>query len=182
LRKVRVWSREHEHAIRFAERARARHRLDVEASATAREAVEEADVVCTVTSSREPVLQGEWLRPGTHVNAVGASLPTARELDSRAVARARVYVDRRESAAKEAGDLLIPQAEGAIGPGHVVGEIGEVLTGGATGRQSEDEITVFKSLGLAVEDVAAARHIHDRARALGQGSWVDLGGARDAGA
>jgi alanine dehydrogenase len=182
LRKVRVWSREGEHAIRFAERARARHGLDVEAAATAREAVEEADVVCTVTSSREPVLEGEWLRSGTHVNAVGASLPSARELDSRAVARARVYVDRRESAAKEAGDLLIPQAEGAIGPGHVVGEIGEVLIGVAAGRGSKDEITVFKSLGLAVEDVAAARHIHDRARALGEGSWIELGGARDAGA
>jgi ornithine cyclodeaminase len=113
------------------------------------------------------------------VNAVGASLRTARELDSAAVARARVFVDRRESAASEAGDLLIPRAEGAIGDGHVQGELGEVLLGRLDGRRTDDEITLFKSLGLAVEDVASAHHIHARARATGVGTWVELGGSRD---
>lgn len=180
LRRVRVWSRDPAHAARLADGARARHGLDIQAAATAREAVEDADVVCTVTSSREPVLKGEWLRPGTHVNAVGASVRTARELDSAAVARARVFVDRRESAASEAGDILIPRAEGAIGGDHVQAEIGEVLIGCAAGRRSKDEITLFKSLGLAVEDVAAAHHIFGQARATGAGTWVELGGGRQA--
>ena len=157
-----------------------RHSFAIEAAPTAREAVSDADVVCTVTASREPVLEGAWLRPGTHVNAVGASLRTARELDSAAVARARVFVDRRESAASEAGDLLIPRAEGAIGDDHVQGELGEVLIGKVGGRRSATEITVFKSLGLAVEDVASAHHIHARARETGAGTWVELGGGRDA--
>ncbi len=105
---------------------------------------------------------------------------TSRELDSAAVAAARVFVDRRESAANEAGDLLIPRAEGAIGDDHVQGELGEVLIGKAVGRRTDTEITVFKSLGLAVEDVASAHHIHARARAAGAGTWVELGGGRDA--
>ncbi|HYU40772.1 MAG TPA: ornithine cyclodeaminase family protein [Vicinamibacteria bacterium] len=180
LRRVRVWSRDPAHVARFVEAARRRHRLDIQPAASAREAVEDADVVCTVTSSREPVLEGAWLRPGTHVNAVGASVRTARELDSAAVAAARVFVDRRESAANEAGDLLIPRAEGAIGDDHVQGELGEVLIGKVAGRRTDAEITVFKSLGLAVEDVASAHHIHARARAAGAGTWVELGGGRDA--
>ncbi len=181
LRRVRVWSRDPAHVARFVEAARARHPFAIEAAPTAREAVSDADVVCTVTASREPVLEGAWLRAGTHVNAVGASLRTARELDSAAVARARVFVDRRESAANEAGDLLIPRAEGAIGDEHVQGELGEVLLGRVDGRRTEAEITVFKSLGLAVEDVASAHHIHARAQAAGMGTWVELGGGRDAG-
>jgi ornithine cyclodeaminase len=179
LRTVRVWSRDEGHAARFAHAARARHGIEVDVARTARAAVAEADLVCTVTSSREPVLKGEWLRPGVHVNAVGASLRTARELDTAAVARARVFVDRRESAASEAGDLLIPRAEGAIGDDHVLAEIGEVLIGRAPGRRSADEVTLFKSLGLAVEDVAAAHHIYARARAEGAGTWVELGGGRE---
>jgi ornithine cyclodeaminase len=180
LRRVRVWSRDPAHVARFVEAARTRHRLDIEAAGNAREAVADADVVCTVTASREPVLEGGWLRPGTHVNAVGASIRTARELDSAAVAGARVFVDRRASAANEAGDLIIPRAEGAIGDDHVQGELGEVLVGRVGGRRSATEITVFKSLGLAVEDVASAHHIHARARETGAGTWVELGGGRDA--
>jgi ornithine cyclodeaminase/alanine dehydrogenase-like protein (mu-crystallin family) len=182
LRRVRVWSRDPAHVERFVDRARARHPFAVEPASSARAAVEEADIVCTVTSSREPVVEGAWLRPGTHVNAVGASLRTARELDGRAVAAARVFVDRRESAASEAGDLLIARAEGAIGDDHVAGEVGEVLIGRVPGRRSSAEITLFKSLGLAVEDVAAAHHIHGRARATGAGTWVELGGGREDGA
>jgi ornithine cyclodeaminase/alanine dehydrogenase-like protein (mu-crystallin family) len=181
LRRVKVWSRDAAHVARFVEAARKRHGFAIEAAPSARDAVAEADVVCTVTAAREPVLEGAWLRAGTHVNAVGASLRTARELDSAAVARARVFVDRRESAANEAGDLLMARAEGAIGDHHVQGELGEVLLGRVDGRRSQDEITVFKSLGLAVEDVASAHHIHARAQAAGMGTWVELGGGRDAG-
>ena len=182
LRRVRAWSRDPEHVRAFAARAARELGIRVEPAASAREAVEGADLVCTVTSSREPVLRGEWLSAGAHVNAVGASLSSARELDSAAVARARLFVDRRESALNEAGDFLIPRREGAIDDGHIRGELGDLLLGRCPGRQSEGDLTLFKSLGLAVEDVAAARLIYDNAVKAGAGSWVELGGARDAGA
>jgi ornithine cyclodeaminase len=180
LRRVRAWSRDPEHVRSFVERARRRLGLTVEAAASARAAVEGADLVCTVTSSREPVLQGEWLAPGTHVSAVGSSLPSARELDTAAVSRSRLFVDRRESTLNEAGDFLIPKREGAIDDGHIVAELGELLLGVHPGRESETEITVFKSLGLAVEDVAAARLVYDNAVKAGAGTRVELGGGRDA--
>jgi ornithine cyclodeaminase len=163
LRRVRVWSRHPEHARRFAAEESERHGLSIETAASAREAVEGADLICTVTSSREPVLEGAWIAPGAHVNAAGASIPAARELDTDAVRRARLFIDRRESALAEAGDLLIPIREGAVGEDHIVGEIGDVLLGRTPGRQSPEEITLFKSLGLAVEDVAAARFVWRRA-------------------
>jgi len=178
---VRVWSRSGDRARRFADRyAAAGKRIVV--CQSAREAAEGADVVCTITSSREPVLFGEWLAPGTHVNAVGASLATSRELDSAAVVKSRLYVDRRESTVNEGGDFLVPKREGLIGDDHIVGEIGELLIEPPRipGRRSADEITLFKSLGLAIEDVAAARRIYDRALAAGAGRWLELGGLRDA--
>lgn len=178
---VRVWSRSGDRARRFAERSSAVD-LRIVVCDSAREAVDGADIVCTLTSSREPVLARDWLAPGTHVNAVGASQSTSRELDSATVAAARLYVDRRESTVNEAGDFLVPKREGLIGDDHIVGEIGELLVDPprVTGRRSPTELTVFKSLGLAIEDVAAARRIYDRAVASGAGSWVDLGGLRDA--
>ena len=112
--------------------------------------------VCTVTASSTPILESEWLAPGVHVNAVGASTASTRELDTETVARSRFYVDRRESAMSEAGDILIPMDEGAVGTSHIVGELGEVLTGLAPPRASGEEVTVFKSLGMAVQDLAAA--------------------------
>jgi len=182
LRRVRAWSRGAEHVHAFQVRARRRLGIEVEAASSAREAVEGADIVCTVTSSREPVLKGEWLSPGAHVNAAGASLAAARELDTAAIVRARLFVDRRESTLNESGDFLIPRREGAIDDGHIRGELGELVLGRVPGRQTESEVTVFKSLGLAVEDVAAARLIYDNALATGAGTSVELGGARDAGA
>ena len=178
---VRVWSRSGERAQRFAERSAATG-ANVVVCESARDAVDGADIVCTVTSSREPVLHGAWLAPGTHVNAVGASLATSRELDSAAVVKARLYVDRRESTLNEGGDFLIPRNEGLVGDDHIVGEIGELLLDPPrlTGRRSSDEITLFKSLGLAIEDVASARRIYDRAVAAGAGTWIDIGGLRDA--
>ena len=137
-----------------------------------------ADIVCTVTSSREPVLNAQWLGPGVHVNAVGASVPSARELDSDTVAGARVFVDRHESARAEAGDLLIPRAEGRIGDDHVEAELGEVLASGLRRPRAATDRTVFKSLGLAVEDLAAARVVYARAVAEGRGTWIELGGER----
>jgi ornithine cyclodeaminase len=179
IRRVRVWSRNPARAQEFAARARKQVEAEILVSASAREAVEGADVVCTLTGARTPVLEGAWLAPGTHVNAVGASLPTARELDTAAVVRSRLFVDRRESARNEAGDFLIPRGEGALGDAHILGELGELLAGTLQGRTNRAEITLFKSLGLAIEDVAALRHVHERARAIGAGTRIALGGLRD---
>ncbi len=116
------------------------------------------------TSTRELVLAGAWLSPGTHVNAVGACVPSARELDAQAVARARLYVDRCESALAESGDFLLARAEGAVDDAHILGELGELLCGACEGRRSDDDITLFQSLGLGVEDVAVAHYLHGRDR------------------
>jgi alanine dehydrogenase len=173
LRRVRVWSRRPESASRFAAEESARHGLCVEAVDSAAAAVRGADLVCTLTAAREPVLAGEWLQPGAHVNAVGACTPMARELDSAAVAGARLYVDRRESALQESGDFLIPLREGAIADDHIRGELGELLLGRAAGRESAGDVTLFKSLGLAVEDLAAAYHVYRRAVAQGRGRQLE---------
>jgi ornithine cyclodeaminase len=174
LRRVRIWSRTPERAERFARLAARPGGLAVEPVGSAREAVLGADLVCTVTAAAEPVLLGEWLAPGAHVNAAGACFPAARELDTPAVVRSRLFVDRRESALNEAGDFLIPKREGAIGDEHIAGELGEVVIGRVPGRRSESEITLFKSLGLAVEDLAAAHHVHEQAVARGAGAVVAL--------
>jgi len=182
IRRARVWSRSLDHAEAFAAREGARHGIQVEAARSAREAVEGAEIICVATAAREPVLFGEWIARGAHVNAVGACIPAHRELDTAAVKQSRLFVDRRESALHEAGDILIPLREGAIGEDHIVGEIGEVLLGRIEGRRGADEVTVFKSLGLAIEDLAAAHRIHANATAQGGGTAVDLGGRRHEGA
>jgi ornithine cyclodeaminase len=170
--KARIWSRTAEHAQALAGETDAP--FPVEAAASAEDAVRGADVVCTTTTSREPILRRAWLRVGAHVNAVGSSIPTTRELDTETVAAAALFVDRRESTLNEAGDFLFAQREGAIGPGHIRAELGELLAGTAAGRTSADELTVFKSLGLAVEDLAAAEHLYRRAQDTGAGTEVDL--------
>jgi ornithine cyclodeaminase len=177
--RVRVWTRSGQRAKEFAARARERTGLEVIVSGSAREAVEGADVVCTLTAARTPVLEGAWLAPGVHVNAVGASLPASRELDTAAVVRSRLFVDRRESTLNEAGDFRYPRDEGAITEAHILGELGDLLAGTVRGRTGAGDVTLFKSLGLAVEDVAALRHIHTKAVASGAGTRVALGGLRE---
>jgi ornithine cyclodeaminase len=178
LRRVRVCGLSVERAQAFARHHEKTLGLPIEAVATAKEAVLGADLICTTTPSREPVLFGEWIAAGAHINAVGACFAATRELDTAAVVRSRLYVDRRESALAEAGDFLIPKSEGAIGDDHIVGELGEILAGRVAARRSTEEVTLFKSLGIAVEDLAAAHRIHSRARAAGKGIAVDFGGHR----
>jgi ornithine cyclodeaminase len=141
---------------------------------SAQEAVEGADVVVTATSSVDPVLRREWLKPGAHVNVIGGRPPTMRELDVATVADSTFYTDKRESAENEAFDYRDALEAGAIGPDHIRGEIGEVLIGTAPGRTSPDELTVFRSLGLAVEDLAAAEYVVRRARERGVGVEVEF--------
>ena len=147
FREVRVWSPRR--AAAFAEEH------GVTAVASAEEAVRGADVVVTATTSQTPVLSGEWLSPGVHINALGAPRPDWRELDDEVVRRSRVYVDSREAAMKESGDV--------IAAGEIFAEVGEVVSGAKPGRRSAEEVTLFKSLGLAVEDVATAELVHRKA-------------------
>ena len=181
LRRVRVWSRDTGRAHEFAGRESARHGLRIEVAASARAAVEGADLVCTATSSREPVLEGAWLASGVHINAVGACFADTRELDTAAVKGARLVVDRRESALNESGDFLIARREGAIGDDHIVGELGDVLLGKVPGRRTPEERTLFKSLGIAVEDLAAAHHIWRKAESLDRPAAIEFGGRRETG-
>ncbi len=180
IRRVRVASKDLDKAQAFAARESKRHGISVEPVRSVREAVRAADLICTVTSSREPVLLGDWIAPGAHINAVGSSVPSARELDTAAVIRSRLFVDRRESALNEAGDFLIPKKEGSIGDDHIQGEIGEILAGQISGRQSAEEITLFKSLGLAIEDLACAHHIYAKASESGTARFLEFGGSRHA--
>ncbi|HEV7239966.1 MAG TPA: ornithine cyclodeaminase family protein [Thermoanaerobaculia bacterium] len=141
---------------------------------SAEEAVRGADIVVTATSSREPILRREWLSPGVHINAVGSSIAAARELDSETVAAASLFVDRRESTLNESGDFLLARHDGMIDDSHIRAELGELLTGTTGGRTSEDEITLFKSLGLAIEDLASAAFLYEKARREGRGAWAEF--------
>ena len=168
--RCRVWSRTQEHAAAFAAEAHAP--FPVEVAESAEDAVRGADVLVTATSAPEPIVRRDWLGPGAHVNAVGSSIPTARELDADTITAAALFADARESMVNEGGDYLFAVREAGVGPEHIRAELGEVLIGSADGRRTDDELTVFKSLGLAAEDLAAAEHVYARARAAGAGTTV----------
>lgn len=172
--RVAVAGREPGRARRFAETMRERLGIPVEVAADPRNAVREADIITCATTSPIPVVFGADLRPGTHVDLVGAFRPTDREADTQAVSGARVVVDTYAGALEEAGDILIPMREGAFDRGHIAAELAEVVTGVRAGRTSDDEITVFKSVGWALEDLATARLAYNRARAEGVGREVSL--------
>jgi len=166
---IRIWSRNPSHAEALALET---HSL---VAASVKEAVAGADVVCTATSAGEPLVELGWLAPGTHVNAAGAyPNGVSRELATDIVASARLYVDRRESALNESGDVRLALAERGLGEDHIVGELGEALAGMCEGRRSDDELTVFKSMGIAVEDLAAAQLCVARARERGLGTEVEF--------
>src|SRR6185503_17306839 len=151
------------------------------AAASVEAAVAGADVIALVTASREPVLRRAWVGDGAHICAVGACRPDQREMDTAVVRDARVFVDSRTGALAEAGDLVIPIKEGAIDGSHIAGELGDVFGGRIPGRRNAAEITIFKSLGMAVEDVAAARLAFERAseRGLGRGFVLLAAGRKD---
>jgi ornithine cyclodeaminase len=172
LRSVRVWGRSIEKAELFAEAQGPRLSVRVEISKTAEDAVTGADIVCTVTASREPVLNGAWLGRGAHVNLVGASRLNAREADDDVVTGSRFFVDSRTSARAEAGELRHAMDAGLVSESHILGEIGDVLSGSVIGRTGEDDVTVYKSLGVAAQDLAAAHVIYERAVRDGIGTRV----------
>jgi len=171
LREVRVWSRSLDNRTAFAREMRSRVNAPVTVAASARDAVDGADLIVLATSSREPVVRSEWIADGAHVCAVGACRPDQREMDTALVGRGRIFVDSRTGALAEAGDIVIPMKAGVFDETRLAGELGEVVLGTVAGRTSASEVTVFKSLGMAVEDVAAAHLAYIKAveRGLGRG-------------
>jgi ornithine cyclodeaminase len=174
LADVRVWSRTMEHARRFVDRARGVVSARVEAVASPDAALQGADLVALTTASPVPIAESRWVAGGAHICAVGACRPDQREMDSDLVARGRLVVDSREGALNEAGDVVLPMKEGRFGADHIVATLGDVAAGRVPGRASEGDVTIFKSLGMAVEDVAAARLVYRRASAVGIGRGFTL--------
>ena len=156
IERITVWGRSRERAERFAERMQAELGVPVRPAGGAKEAVAEADIVCTVTAASEPILKGEWIRPGTHVNVVGSSRAGPAEVDHELVVKSRFFVDSREGVLEQGAEFLRAREAGLVDDDHIAGEIGEVLAGKVAGRRSVEEITVYKSLGHIVQDLAAA--------------------------
>ena len=162
IRQINIWSRNEKNAASLASKISDRFNIPVIVHKNAGEAVREGDIICTVTSSPQPVVSGDWINKGTHINAVGLSTPATRELDTKALLKSKLYADCYESILNEAGDFLIPKKEGAITDSHIRGDLGEVLLGTKKGREDKDEITLFKSLGIASEDIFSCWHIYKK--------------------
>lgn len=174
LRRVRIWAPAHERSKRFAAEHSDRVGLEIEALADPQACVAGADIICTVSKARDPILFGDDVMPGTHVNLVGSSIVSTAEADVSLVAKARYFVDLRLSATNEAGELRRALEAGAIQSDHIIGEIGEVARGSVAGRMSQDDITIYKSLGIAAQDLAAAYVVNQRARELHRGQLVQF--------
>lgn len=161
LQKVTVWDKFFENAQRFAKEMSEKTGLPIEACETAKQAVENADIICTVTASHTPIVEKEWVKKGAHINAVGACAAPDRELASALVAACTVYCDNVDSVYAEGGDFLIPKSEGLFDDSHLKGTLGQLLLGQRPGRTGDDEITMFEALGIAVEDIACAKYLYE---------------------
>lgn len=173
LKKIIVWGRSLERAQAFVEAQKLPSSIHIRAEVDAETAVAAADIICTVTSATTPIIKGEWVTPGTHINLVGAALRTSAEADTELVKRSRFYVDFRTSAMAQAGELLNAIEQGAVTEEHIIGEIGEVLAKQKPGRQFAADITVYKSLGVAAQDLAAASCAFNNAIKLDKGVSID---------
>ena len=162
IKHINLWSRTENNAKHLVNELSAEYNIPIHTKKNVQQAIEHADIICTVTASKEPVVMGDWIAAGTHINAVGSSTAATRELDTTAIVRSKLFTDRYESLFNEAGDFLIPKKEGAVTDEHVKAEIGEVLSRAKKGRENDEEITVFKSLGIAAEDIFSAYHIYEK--------------------
>lgn len=174
IRRCRIASRHNEHAQKFADEMSQDFSFPIEPVNTVEAALEGADLIVTATTAVGPIVRREWIAAGAHLNLVGSSTPKTREVDSETMAAVSLFVDRRESTINEAGDYLFAAREGLIGPSHIRAEIGEVLNGDKPGRTSQEEITCFKSLGIAIEDLFAAQYLYREATNAKAGSWVEF--------
>ena len=176
IRRLRLWNRTPMRGQRLATLIESRFNQKVEVCSSVEAAVTGADIICTTTAARQPILESRWVTPGAHLNVVGSSIPRTRETETALMVRARLFVDVRESALNEPGDIVIPLQEGAITADHIVAELGELASGLKTWRRGEGDITLFKSQGIAIEDIAAARFVYDAAKRLGLGTEITVGG------
>jgi ornithine cyclodeaminase len=174
LRRIRVWARDRDKAMLFARTEGAKYGVTIEVADTVKSGVVQADIICTVTKAREPILLGEWIEPGTHLNVVGSSVATTAEIDIPAVVKSRFFVDYRSSTITEGGDYLRALRAGAITPEHILAEIGEVAGGSKPGRTSPSDVTLYKSLGIAPQDLASAHYVLQKAREQGVGQVIDF--------
>jgi ornithine cyclodeaminase/alanine dehydrogenase-like protein (mu-crystallin family) len=173
FRRVVIWGRDFEKAKRFAAVESDRRQLEIAAVATAEEAATGADVLCTTTAAKEPFFEARWLQPGQHLNVIGSSIPTTSEIDVETVVRSRLFVDFKDSALALAGDFRRAKEAGAVGDDHILGTIGDVLTGRTAGRTSDRDITLFKSLGMIAEDLVSADFILREAERKGVGQLIE---------
>lgn len=174
ISRIRAWDLYPSAAEKFANKVSLLFNIDVEIQNGDIPVVEEAEIICTLTPSANPVLFGRDLTPGIHINAVGSCTPGTREVDSVAIEKSKVFVDKKEAVLNEAGDLLIPISEGIVKKEHIIGEIGQVCGKKIPGRQSPKDITFFESVGLAVEDLAAASFIYEKAKNKGLSGTINL--------
>lgn len=170
LDSVTLWGRSLGEATRVAKQLSARLGLEVEPAATVQDAVRNADIVCTTTAAADPILMGDWIAEGTHLNLVGSSVGAVAEVDSALVLRARVFADHREGVLQQGGEYLRARAAGLVDEKHILAEIGDVLNGTMKGRTSRDDITVYKSLGHIVQDISCARFVYESSKAEGGGT------------
>jgi len=163
IKKIYIWNRTHSKAVTLAQHTTEKFKVESVATESLQEAISNSDIICTTTASTTSIVNHEWLKPGCHINAVGSSSPTTRELDSQTIAKSVLFTDRVESLENESGDYLIPLKEGIITKNHIRGELGDVLTKKVLGRSNNQEITIFKSLGISIEDIAVSQYIHSKA-------------------
>ena len=171
---AKVFSPTAAHRAAFAERTAAKLGIEVIPVNDPGEAVKGCDIVIAASAAKTPILMGDWISPGTHINGIGSHTPDARELDEKTIKKSKIVVDSMEAAMREAGDLLMPIAAGAIRQDSIYGELGELALGNKAGRENDDEITLFKSQGLAIEDVSAAKTVYEKAKAQGKGTDLRL--------
>lgn len=174
LKSVTVWGRNEERAAEFAKDVSETEELPVSVATSLESAVRDSDLICTTTSSKEPILNGNWLSPGAHVNLVGSAIPTTAEADETCVTRSKFFVDYRPAAMAAAGELLRAIENNAVNESHIAAEIGEVAMGSKPARENEDEITLYKSLGVSAQDLAAAHILYEKAEKEGFGLDVEM--------
>ena len=162
IKHINLWSRDEKNATTLVKKIAGQYSIPISIKKNARESVENADIICTVTSSKQPVVMGDWISNGTHINAVGSSTAAARELDTAVIVKSKLFTDCYESLFNEAGDFLIPKKEGVISDSDVKADLGEVIKGIKKGREKKEDITVFKSLGIAAEDIFSAWYIYQK--------------------
>lgn len=163
INKIIIWNRTFSKALKLAQETTEKFGIEAIATENIQEAVINCDIICTTTASKTPIIKYEWLKPGCHINAVGSSNPTSRELDSETISRCSLFTDRIESLINESGDFIIPFKSNLVTKEHIKGELGDLLTNKIHGRQNDQEITVFKSLGISIEDIVSAQYVYERA-------------------